>query len=306
MEKTFPSIYIKSIKIQNFNKVESFECKIKKQIVIFDSSEDSLYSKDLIDAIKWCFCLKSTGECFETVLKNEKTSVKITAKCGSGDVTFYKELCKGKEKYIVSRTRQDFKNYRRICEALYDLVASDLFFISEDDKYKNIKKLISECAVKSVDNKLLITESPKEEVSSELEMQASLVKTNDESTLVFDKKFDAHFVKEDKAISLTKYSETEEKLRAYYTKLVWNKVITKLSKINVDDVVYPINRPPIFIDNIHSQIDENQIELLYENIYNTMINTVNPYQVFIVDNKEIVNEILSKKTNNIVVINLNN
>jgi len=304
MDKKIPNIYIKSIKIQNFNRIENFECKIKRQIVIVQDDSNSQYSKDLIDAIKWCFCLKSTGECFENVLKSEKISVKLTAKCGAGDVTFYKELCKGKEKYIVSRTRQDFKNYRRICEALYDLVAADLFFISEDDKYKNIKKLISECAIKSIDNKSIITEEPKEEVDNELKLQASVIKTNDNTELVFDKKFDAHFVNENRNISLTKYSETEEKLRAYYSKLVWNKVITKLSKINIDDAIYPINRPPVFFDNIHSIFDEKQIEILYENIFNLLINIPNPYQVFIVDSKEIVNEILSKKSNNIVVINL--
>ncbi|MBQ8424996.1 MAG: hypothetical protein IJX17_03125 [Clostridia bacterium] len=306
MEKTFPSIYIKSIKIQKFNKIDNFECKTKKQIVILREKENTFYLKDLIDAVKWCFCLKSTGECFETVLKQEKTSVKITAKCGSGDVTFYKELCRGKEKYIVSRTRQDFKNYRRICEALYDQVASDLFFISEDDKYKNIKKLISECAVKSIDNKSIITDSPREEINGELELQSNIIKTKDDSKLIFDKKFDAHFVKDNRIVNLTKYNENDEKLRAYYTKLVWNKVITKLSKINIEDATYSINRPPIFFDNIHSQIDEEQCKIIYENIYNLFIDTINPYQVFIIDKNEVSSEVLSKKTNNIIIIDFNN
>lgn len=302
MEKTFPSIYIKSIKIQNFNRIENFECKIKRQIVIFKNNEETGYSKDLIDAIKWCFCLKSTGECFETVLRNEKIFVKITAKCGAGDVTFYKELCKGKEKYIVSRTRQDFKNYRRICEALYDSVAFDLFFISEEDKYKNIKKLISDCAIKSINKKSIITEEPKDVIAKELETQSEIIKTEDECKLIFDKNLDAQFVKDKKVVS--KYNVIQEKLRAYYTKLVWNKIITKLSMVNEDDSVYPINRPPIFLDNLHNGFDELQTKLLYENILNTISDTNNPYQIFIVDSKDVVDKIISKNSKNVVVINI--
>ena len=144
MNNIFPSIYIKSIKIVNFNKIENFECSMKKKISLFEDEDDFSYSKDLIDTIKWCFCLKNSEDCLVNFQenKNKEISVKIVVKFGGLMITFCREIYMGEEKFTVSKINQSYLSYKNICENLFQLNSLRLFFNIKENGCKKIKDIL--------------------------------------------------------------------------------------------------------------------------------------------------------------------